>query len=217
MINVILIAPPSAGKGTVSEYLVNNFDYSHICTGNLLREEIKKNSKIGKEVKDVMSKGLFVSDEVIFTILEDKLSNVKGSLVFDGNPRNVTQAEMLIQLFDKLNINKPCVINLDIDKELLLKRIIGRRICPNCGRTYNINFEGMHPLEGNLCKDCKEPLIIRDDDNVETFNERYQAYMDNTYPVIDYLKNQGFKVYTIDVNKELPKVFNEVEEIISEE
>ena len=174
MKNLILIAPPSAGKGTISEYLVNNYDYAHISTGDLLREEIKKNSKIGKEVKDIMSKGKFPRDELIFALLEDKLSKVKGSLIFDGNPRNVTQAQMFVELINKLNINKPCIIYLDVKKDELLKRVTGRRICPNCGRTYNINFESLYPLDGQYCIDCKSPLITRDDDNVETYNVRYQ-------------------------------------------
>ena len=217
MINLMLIAPPSAGKGTVSEYLVNNYNYQHISTGNLLREEIKKNSKIGKEVESIMNKGEFPRDELVFALLEDKLSNVKGSLIFDGNPRNIKQADMFIDLINKLNIKKPCVIYLDVNKDELLKRVTGRRICPNCGRSYNINFESMYPLEGNLCHDCKTPLIMRDDDNVETYNVRYQQYLDNTYPVIDYLRNNGFVIYTIDGNKELDKMINEIDEIISEE
>ena len=216
MKNLILIAPPSAGKGTVSEYLLNNYDYSHISTGDLLREEIKKNSKIGKEVKDIMSEGKFPRDELIFTLLEDKMSKVKGSLIFDGNPRNIKQADMLIELLDKLNFKKPCIIYLDVKKEELLKRVTGRRICPNCGRTYNVNFESLYPLDGHLCIDCKTTLITRDDDNVETYNVRYQQYMDNTYPVIKYMRDKGFKVYTIDGN-DLNNMLNEVEKIISEE
>ena len=216
MKNLILIAPPSAGKGTISEYLVNNYDYSHISTGDLLREEIKKNSEIGKEVKDIVSKGEFPRDELVFALLEDKMSKVKGSLIFDGIPRNIKQADMLIDLLDKLKLRKPCIIYLDVKKEELLKRVTGRRICPNCGRTYNVNFESMYPLDGHLCKDCKTALITRDDDNIETYNVRYQQYMDNTYPVIDYMSSKSFKVYTID-GSDLNNMLNEVEKIISEE
>ena len=216
MKNLILIAPPSAGKGTISEYLVNNYDYSHISTGDLLREEIKKNSEIGKEVKDIMSEGKFPRDELVFALLEDKMSKVKGSLIFDGIPRNIKQADMLIDLLDKLKLRKPCIIYLDVKKEELLKRVTGRRICPNCGRTYNVNFESMYPLDGHLCNDCKTALITRDDDNIETYNVRYQQYMDNTYPVIDYMSSKSFKVYTID-GSDLNNMLNEVEKIISEE
>ena len=217
MINIIFIAPPFAGKGTISEYLVKRFGYSHISTGDLLRNEINKNSEIGKAVKDIMSQGKFVSDDIIFTVLEEELSDNKESLIFDGNPRNIKQAEMLLNLFKKKDITKYCVIYLDISKEVLLKRVTGRRVCPKCGRTYNINFEGMRPLAGNLCIDCELPLVIREDDNVNTFNVRYQAYKDNTYPVIDYFMKNDVEIYTIDATKDTETIYNEVAKIVSEE
>ncbi|MBO4245486.1 MAG: nucleoside monophosphate kinase [Bacilli bacterium] len=216
MINVILIAPPFAGKGTISEYLVKTLGYSHISTGDLLRNEINKNSEIGKAVKNIMSQGKFVSDDIIFTVLEEELSDNKESLIFDGNPRNIKQAEMLLNLFKKKDITNYCVITLDIKKEDLLKRVMGRRICPKCGRTYNLNYKEMLPLDGNLCIDCKMPLIIRDDDNINTFNTRYQTYLDNTYPVIEYFQMNDVTVFEIDASNDLAVIFEEVKKIVSD-
>ena len=216
MVNIIFIAPPSAGKGTISEYLINNYGYSHISTGDLLRDEINKNSKIGNEVKAIINQGKLVSDEIISNLLEDKLSKINNAFVLDGYPRNINQAEILNNIFTKLNIKDVCVINLDITKEELLKRVLGRMICPTCHRTYNTCFESMYPLAGNLCADCKTPLVTRDDDNEETFNNRYHIYESETYPIINYFKNNGIEVHKINASNELNVIFNEVEKIIGD-
>ncbi len=203
MKNIIFIAPPAAGKGTVSDYLVKNYNYEHLSTGDLLREVIKSGSEFGKEIDSIISKGALVSDEIIIKLVEDKLKTLDASkpFILDGFPRTLNQAHKLDEMLVNMNVTNNIAVYLDIELEEALKRVLGRITCPKCKRSYNVNMEKLKPIKGNLCDDCGIELEARSDDNEETFKVRFNTYLDNTSPIIDYYKEKGI-LRTFDVNRE---------------
>ena len=141
MKNIIFLAPPAAGKGTCSDILKNTYDCKHISTGAILRSEIASQSSLGKEIKKIIDAGKLVSDDYMIKLIEETLSKLDKPFILDGFPRTINQAKNLSILFDKLNISNYIVIYLNIDKELALKRTLGRVTCDKCGRSYNIFFD----------------------------------------------------------------------------
>lgn len=183
--NVILIAPPAAGKGTQAEMLSKDYNLYHLSTGDILREVSNIDTYLGSRVKELIDNGNFVSDELIFELLENKinsLDNVNG-IIFDGVPRTLEQAHML----DKL-VNIDYVIYLDVEKEVAMKRAIGRVTCPICNNIYNTYFD---EIDDNKCNTCKVELSKREDDTEEKFNHRFDTYLLRTKPVIDYYNEKG--------------------------
>lgn len=203
MKNIIFIAPPAAGKGTVSDYLVKNYNYEHLSTGDLLREVIKSGSEFGKEIDKIISSGALVSDEIIIKLVEDKLKTMDASkpFILDGFPRTLNQAHKLDEMLVNLGVTNNIAVYLDIDLEEALKRVLGRITCPKCKRSYNINIEKLMPVNGNLCDDCGVELESRSDDNEETFKVRFNTYLENTSPIIDYYKDAGI-LRSFDVRRE---------------
>ncbi len=195
MKNILFIAPPNGGKGTQSEALVENFGYIHISTGDLLRD-IDKSTPLGQEVAALLTSGKFASDELIFELLKDKLETLDGKpFILDGCPRNLHQAEVLESMFKELGLSLDAVIYLDVPYDILLKRALGRVSCPKCKSVYNTYFKA--PKETGICDKCGGDLIHRDDDTEETFKVRFDTYLENTAPLIDFYKNKG-KLYTVD-------------------
>ena len=183
--NVIFIAPPAAGKGTQAEMLSKDYNLYHLSTGDELREVAKTDTLLGKRIKELIDNGNFVSDELIFELLEDKinsLDNVNG-IIFDGVPRTLEQVHML----DKL-IKIDYVIYLDVEKEVAMKRATGRVMCPVCYNTYNTYFDN---IDDNKCNTCKVELSKREDDTEEKFNHRFDTYLLRTKPVVDYYNEKG--------------------------
>lgn len=203
MKGVIFIAPPAAGKGTFSEYLVNHYHYEHISTGDLIREKIEQHNEEGKELESIIKSGHLVDDEKIFSLLKEKLQTTKKECPFilDGVPRTLQQAKILDIILNDLDLKDYAVIAIHIDEDILLKRMTGRRICPTCKSTYNIYFEQFNSKEENICDKCQSSLIQRNDDNEETFKVRYQIFKNNNDPLIEYYKNQNH-FYEIDNSKE---------------
>lgn len=197
MKNVIFIAPPAAGKGTQSNKLID-LGYIHISTGDMLREEIAKESNIGNKIKDIMSKGNLVSDEIVFELITNKLEQISKPFILDGYPRTLKQAEMLDELLVKLNINNYEVIYLNITLEEALKRALGRLTC-ECGATYNIYNENLKPKQDGICDLCGKELIKRTDDNEESFRNRFATFLDNNKPIKDFYENKN-KLHIVDTN-----------------
>lgn len=216
MKNIIFIAPPAAGKGTQSEMLVKKYGYKHISTGDLLREEVKKESLLGKDIKKLMEAGKLISDEIVLKLLKSKIesSGVSSKFIFDGYPRTINQAESLSKLANELNFKLDCVIYLDIDELTAMKRAVGRVSCPSCGRGYNNYEEGLMPKEKDLCDDCKVPLTSRSDDNEETFKERFQTYLSNTKPLLDYYEKLGIINVVASLSPE--ETFKEIEGVVND-
>lgn len=216
MKNIIFIAPPAAGKGTISSMICSKYNIPHISTGDLLRNEIARSTKIGLQIKEDMNLGKFVSDEHITKLLKKRLSNKdchKG-YILDGYPRNLHQAEIYDNLLKELSFDEGTVIFLDIDRKIALNRIKSRIVCPKCGMSYNTSSPDLSPVREGLCDNCSSELKVREDDNEEIFLSRFDTYMKETYPLVEYYKNKN-NLVRIDVNnKTLDEIFKEVGKVI---
>lgn len=198
MKNIILLAPPATGKGTLAKTLKDMYGYDHISTGDMLREAVEKGDELGRKLDEIMKSGNLVSDDLIYQLLENRLKEVNGKgYILDGFPRNVAQARKYEEIASKINSDLAIVILMDIDKEELKVRCTGRRSCPKCGRIYNVFNPEMQPKDNKLCLDCDVEVIQREDDNIETFEKRYSTYLEKTQPLIDYYseKNNLYKIY----------------------
>lgn len=204
---IILIAAPAAGKGTISRYIEDKYNYKHISTGDLLREEVRKNTDIGIKIKPILEKGSLVGDDIIEEVFSKELNKTKSNIILDGIPRTLNQAKMLDSL-DKTNddIEITKVIDIDIDKDIAIERIESRLICESCGSVYNKNM-----LKENVCTKCGGNLISRNDDTRETFLDRYDTFVKQTKPVLDYY---GDKVVTIYNNTSLEDVYDSVDKVL---
>lgn len=210
--NIILIAPPAGGKGTQSELLCSKYNIAHISTGDLLRAEVENGNT---ELKKIMDAGMLVSDEIIFDLIKKRISSndtINGYLL-DGFPRNIEQAKTYDEILKDLNKDIGYVIELNIDPELAAKRISGRRSCPKCGATYNIYFDGMKPINEDICNKCGSSLTKRDDDNEDTYKTRYNTYLEKTKPLINYYKEKGV-LYVVDANGTPEETFKNIEDIV---
>ncbi len=213
--NIILLAPPAAGKGTQSELLVNEYNLNHISTGDLLRNAAKEDTEFGNNLKSMMESGKLVTDDIVLEVLNNYLDNTTNmNLLLDGFPRNTYQAKVLDEILSKKNTKIDYVFLLDVDKEILLERITGRRLCKSCGRVYNVNIESLRPIEENVCDKCKTELTQRSDDNKETFDVRYNEYLEQTSPLIEYYQNKNI-LYKIDSIGTIDEIFNQIKNIIN--
>ena len=218
MKNIIFIAPPAAGKGTQAKLVSSEYNIPHISTGDLLREEMANGTEIGLSIKKDMDSGNLVSDEVITTLLKNRITSKDclNGFILDGYPRNLAQAKIYNNLLDKLNIDKGVVIYFNIDKETALKRTLSRIICPNCGSSYNLLIKDLKPQKENICDRCNHELKSRTDDTEEVFKHRFDTYINSTKDLIEYYKNLGL-LYEIEVSdKSAETIFEEVKEILND-
>lgn len=184
--NLLIVGAPGVGKGTMSKFLQEEYGVDHISTGDMLREAVANATPVGLKVKELMDKGALVPDDIINEIIVDRLSKdgTSKGFLFDGYPRNINQAESLTKILDKLNLKIDAVISLEVSDDVLIKRITGRRTCPNCGDTYNIYYK--LPRSEGKCDSCDSNLIIRKDDNEESLKNRLSQFHENTEPIIEY-------------------------------
>ncbi len=189
--NILIMGPAGAGKGTMSELILKEYDIPHISTGDMLRENVRNNTELGKTAKSYMEAGKLVPDDVINAMVEDRLQQPdcqKGYLL-DGFPRTLVQAETFSEIAEKIGKPVECVIALEVDFEILKDRITGRRICSKCGAIYHVKG---HPskVEG-VCDECGGELVQRKDDTVEQLKVRMDEYEKSTKPVIDFYEARG--------------------------
>ena len=212
MNNILFIAPPAAGKGTFSDLIKEKYGYVHISTGDLLREEVKSGSELGKELSEIMSSGKLVNDELINKMLLNKLKTLSKNTPFimDGYPRTLKQVKDYEEILEKLGLNIGKVIYLKIDKETGLKRVLGRLTCPKCKKGYNKLTGYNMPKVEWVCDECNVELESRKDDTEEAYNVRYDTYMRETQPLIDYFKNKG-NLIEIDSTKDADSTMKEIE------
>ncbi len=210
--NIILFGPPGAGKGTQSNNIVNKFNYFQISVGDLLRSEIKKNNEIGKKIFSLISKGEFVSDEIINSILVNIVSKpeLKNRIIFDGYPRNLNQAEYLEIILKKNKQEIGFIIYLNVSREIIEKRILGRLICEKCNKILN-EFTNQKELQNHTCG--KEFLKKRHDDNSETIIKRYETYMKETNPILKLYSNRP-NFFDIDASVQIDEITTKIEEIL---
>jgi adenylate kinase len=190
---VIFLGPPGAGKGTQSQLLKERDNFIQISTGDILREAVKNQTSLGLQAKKFMDEGKLVPDDLILNIISEKLEELKDkNIIFDGFPRTVAQAEGLKDMLSKIGRKIDAVILFDIPDEEVIKRLSGRRVCPNCGAVYHLIYNP--PKNDNVCDKCGTPLIQREDDREEVIRKRLEVYHQQTAPLIDYYKDILIKI-----------------------
>ena len=211
--NIILFGPPGAGKGTQADKIATNFNLHKISTGDLLRNESKNDNPLGRTIKSLLDKGDFVADEIIDNIIEKKLINKKinSSLIFDGYPRNLNQAKKLDLLIKKNNTKISCVLILDVSKDTIIKRILGRQTCTKCGLIFNIYFNPA-TNENHTCE--KKFLEKRSDDSENIIMERFETYLNKTLPILEFYKKQNI-LHQINGAGEINQIYKEISGIIA--
>jgi len=211
-VNLIFLGCPGSGKGTQAKFLVSNNGFHHISTGDLFREEISRNSELGRKVKSYIDAGRLVPDDVVLDVIKNKIKDIKGNILFDGFPRTIEQAEGLEKMMDKISKNIDVVLFFNVNEEDVVKRITARRNCPKCGKIYNMITNP--PKNDETCDECKVKLNHRDDDKEEVVKKRMQVYKDLTSPLISYYRTQGiFEI--IDASKSVEDVYKEIVDKIS--
>lgn len=200
--NILIMGAPGTGKGTMSQLIKEHYDVVHVSTGDMLRQAVENKTTLGLKVQEYMSAGALVPDEVIHNIILERLAkdDIKKGFLFDGYPRTVKQAIDLDEILGKLNMNIDCIINLDVDVEILKERITGRRTCRNCKEIYHI--KNMPPKVEGTCDLCGGELITREDDTLEALMKRLDEYYASTKPVIDYMKRLA--LFIILMEAEMP-------------
>ena len=209
--NLILVAAPAAGKGTVAEILNQKYGLIGVSAGELLRG-VDPETDLGKEIRRIQSEGKLVSNEITNELMKQRLSkdDIKKGVILDGYPRVMDQVYALEDMLKELNFNIDYVVYLKVDYETALKRTIGRRICPNCKKTYNVLTGYNTPKVENTCDNCGCLLDKRNDDNEESLKVRFNFFKENTLPVVEYYKTQG-KVIEIDSSKDIDEVIKDLE------
>ena len=189
--NLILLGPPGAGKGTQATRIVEKYKVPHISTGDIFRENIKNNTPLGQKAQEYMNKGELVPDQLVVDIALDRLGkdDCKNGFLLDGFPRTVFQADALDKFLKDKGKGIDLVINIEVEDKMLIERLDARRVCPTCAATYNVI--GMPPKKEGICDKCNDILIQRKDDKKETVGNRIKVYHEQTSPLIDYYKEKG--------------------------
>ncbi len=188
---LIIFGPPASGKGTQAPFFTEKFNIPHISTGAMFREETKKDTKLGLKIKQLLDKGHLIDDETTNLMVKDRLSmpDAKNGFLLDGYPRTLNQAKYLDEMLNEAGLKLDYAIDLFCDDEIAIKRITGRRMCPKCGKIYNIYFT--KPSVDGICDVDGTLLIRRADDTVEIAKKRLEIYYQSTEPLINYYKNKG--------------------------
>lgn len=211
---LLLMGPPGAGKGTQAAELVKKFNIPHISTGDMFRAAVKEGAELGKKAKAVMDAGGLVPDEITIGIVKERLAkdDCKKGFILDGFPRTVEQADALAKILNELGMKLTRVLNIHVPSSDLIERAVGRRICKSCGATYHIKFNPTK--KDGICDDCGGELYQRKDDNEETMKNRLSNYEKSTKPLIEYYEKAN--LYTeIDGRQPINKVTEELVNVLS--
>lgn len=188
--NIILFGAPGAGKGTQSALLVERLSMKHVSTGDIFREHIKRETRLGVEAKVFMDKGQLVPDDIVVNMVEDVIKDLSGqSFILDGFPRTVPQAEALEVMLQNNGLSIGRALFLEVQKDLLVGRLAGRRVCSGCGATYHV--ESKKPKKEGVCDLCGSPVLQRADDKEDVIKTRLDAYEKSTAPLKSYFNKKG--------------------------
>jgi len=214
--NIILLGAPGVGKGTQAQLIMEEYRIPQISTGDILRVEIKKQSKLGKEVQSLMAKGELVPDDTMLEIIKRRLNepDTTNGFILDGFPRTIQQAQSLDELLEQLSKTGFKVINIQVAEGEIVKRLSSRRVCVNCGKTYNLLLDP--PPENGQCRVCGGEIIQRKDDEEKTVRKRLAVYQEKTEPLICYYRDKG-NLYEINGMQSANDVFDDIKQIIKEE
>jgi adenylate kinase len=211
--NIILLGPPGAGKGTQAKQLVEKYGIPQISTGDILRANLKAQTELGLEAKKYMDAGKLVPDEVVIGIINNRLKedDCQKGYMLDGFPRTVAQAEALDKILSESGSGIDDVISIDVPNSELLGRLTGRRTCRQCGQGFHVMFDP--PKQEGVCDKCQGELYQRDDDNEATVSNRLEVYGAQTQPLIDYYQNKGL-LRPIDGLGEISAIFDRIVKVL---
>lgn len=206
---IILLGPPGAGKGTQAKNLSERLKIPHISTGDLLRQNVKQDTELGKQAKKIMEKGDLVPDNLVTSMLIEHISSSssKDGFILDGYPRNIAQAEKLDEILKECAKKSEYVIYLDTSEPIILQRLTGRRVCSRCGINYHL--KNMPPKHDMVCDKCGGALIQRIDDEEETIKNRLKVYLKETSSLIDYYEKNK-RLYRICADDDADIVLNKI-------
>jgi adenylate kinase len=210
---IILLGPPGAGKGTQAERIVKERQLAYIATGDILRNAVKAATALGRKAKQFMDQGQLVPDELVVEIVKERLQDpdcAKGALL-DGFPRTVSQATFLEQVLPTVGFGIDRVLSVEVDEHELIERLTGRRVCSDCGASYHLKFKP--PQVRNVCDQCGGDLYQRDDDTLETVEERLQVYRKQTEPLVKYYLDKQL-LDRIDGNLDIDQVYKQIDVIL---
>ena len=210
---LLIMGRPGAGKGTQAANIKEYYNIPHISTGDMFRAAIKNQTKLGLLAKSYMDKGALVPDEVTIGIVEERLleDDCKNGFLLDGFPRTIAQAEALDAFLNKNNVKLDAVLDVNVPAEILVRRMVGRRVCKTCGATFHVEF---NPSKvAGVCDNCGSPLIQRADDTEATATNRLAVYDENTAPLLEYYKKQNI-LKTVNGDQSLEKVFEDIKVVL---
>jgi len=208
-VKIVVLGGPGAGKGTQLMRIAGKLNMVHISTGDIFRENISRQTELGKLANTYISKGKLVPDTVTCNMVAERISkeDCKDGYALDGFPRTIEQAEYLDNYLKNIKEELDAVIDIEVDDSLIIERLTGRRICPDCGMSFHIEYK--IPQSKNKCDSCEAVLIHRDDDKYETIKNRLDVYHRQTTPLKNYYKESG-KLFTIDGNGSVDEIESEI-------
>ena len=212
---IVFIGPPGVGKGTQANMLAEKYPMVKISTGDLLREAIREKSSLGERAKNFMERGELVPDALVIDLVNEKVTTTPkniNSFIFDGFPRTIEQAKELDSLLLSKKASISVAINFSMDEEERVSRLSGRRMCPNCQRTYHIKFA--KPKSDSSCDYCNVPLIQRSDDDEAVIRQRSSVYWDLTRPLLDFYRQRQL-LQTIDASRNIDLVFKDLDHLVA--
>ncbi len=210
---IVILGAPGAGKGTQAKMIAKKYGIPHISSGDIFRENRKNGTELGKKAEQYMNEGLLVPDDLTVDMIMDRLKNedCAGGYILDGFPRTIPQAEKLDEALGKIGEQLDFALDIDVPDSHIVKRMSGRRVCPNCGATYHI--ENNPSKTGDLCEVCGEPLVLREDDKPETVQKRLDVYHKETQPLIYYYRGQHIW-HPVDGTRDVQEVFEDITGIL---
>ncbi|MEA2030657.1 MAG: adenylate kinase [candidate division Zixibacteria bacterium] len=216
MKNVIFLGPPGSGKGTQAEKLAQEFGLLHLSTGNLLRDDVKKETELGKQAKEYMERGDLVPDDLLVGLIESKLADGEfgNGVILDGFPRTISQAESLKEMLDKKNMIMEAAVLLQVSDEEVVRRLSGRWFCPTCQRVYN--YSSNMPKREGICDSDGTKLQRRSDDEESVVHNRLNVYKKQIQPVEDFYRKESILV-EVNGNQSPVSVFNDLLKVMKGE